>query len=234
MRRLLLLVAAAAACAGAAAPQALAARECDGLDVCVPVAGPWVVVPTPAATPRPVVRYQLTCPRGHVVAGVDVELSHRAVDVTWAALPGSPVNPGISTERSALFSAVHTGSGTPPATFRPHIGCIPAAGGGGRIPTSLDAVFPPAPPPVRRVRTARVRPGTTTMTQRCGAGERVVGAWHAVGFGTARPPGAGLLRSVRATRTLRAGTLTVTARASASLRNRQAFVQAGVVCGAAL
>jgi hypothetical protein len=230
VRRLLLLAVLATACV--AAPEALAARECDGLDVCVPVAGPWVVVPTPATTPRPSVRFQLTCPRGHVVAGVDAELSHRTVDVTWAALPGSPVNPGISTERSALFTAVHTGVGTPPATFRPHIGCIPAAGGGGRIPTSLDAVFPPAPPPVRRVRTARVRPGTATVTQRCGAGERIVGAWHAVGFGTARPPGAALLRTVRATRTLRAGTLRVTIRATAALGARQAFVQAGVVCGA--
>ena len=43
-RRLLALLAVAAAVAGAAARPADAGRECDGLIVCIPVAGPWVQV----------------------------------------------------------------------------------------------------------------------------------------------------------------------------------------------
>ena len=231
MRRLLALV---AVVAGVAAVPAHAARECVGLDVCVPVAGPWVVVPSAPQSPRPGVRYQLTCPRNHVVAGVDAELSHRAIDVTWAGLPGSPIGPGVSTQRSAIFTGVFTGARAPAATFRPRIGCIPAAGGGGRIPTSVAApaaVFPPSAPPTRRVRTARLRSGTTlTLAQRCAAGERLVEAWHAVGFAGAQPPTAALVAAVRATRTVRGGRLVVTARAR-DLGARQVFVQAGVTCG---
>ena len=233
MRRLLLAALATAACAGVGAPGAAAARECDALPVCVPVAGPWVVVPTTVAVPRPLARYQVTCPRGHVVAGVDAELSHRSLDVTWSALPGSPVNPGISTERSTLFTAVFTGAGAPAVTFRPRIGCIPTSGGGGRIPTAV-AAFPPGPPAVRRVRTVRVRSGTTqTVTQGCAAGERLVAAWHAVGFATASPPPPALVRAVRARRAIRGDRVVVAARTGAALGARSALVQAGVVCGGA-
>jgi len=42
-----------------------AANECAGLRVCVPVAGPWVVVPASTSVPRMHVEYQLSCPRGH-------------------------------------------------------------------------------------------------------------------------------------------------------------------------
>ena len=231
MRRLLLLAAAATAF-GTAAPEAQAARECEGLQVCVPVAGPWVVVPSGTRTPRPSVRFQLTCPQGYVVAGLDAELSHRAVDVTWAALLGTPGLTGVSTQRSAVFTAVFTGRGARGVTFRPHIGCIPTAGGGGRIPTSLAQAFPPGPPAVRRVRTTRVRPArTTVLTQRCAPGERLVDAWHAVGFRGLRPPSAAVVESVRATRAVRAGRIAVTARATAALGSRIAVVQAGLTCG---
>ena len=226
------MLAALAAALGAAAPEAQAARECDGLDVCVPVAGPWVVVPSAARTPRPPVRWQLTCPQGHVVAGLDAELSHRALDVRWDALVGSPVGPGVSTERSALFSATFTGASARAVTFRPRIGCIPAAGGGGRIPTSFSAVYPPSAPAVRRVRTTRVTAGrVVTFGQSCRPDERLLFAWHAVGFPGARPPTAAQVASVRASRRVRGRGVTVTARATAALGPRRAFVQAGVTCG---
>lgn len=230
MKRLLVL-GVALATLGVAAPAARAAGECDGLTVCVPVAGPWVVVPS-GATPRAPVRFQLTCPRGYVVAGLDAELSRRAIDVTWAARLGSPVNPGVSTERSAVFTALYTGARVRGVTFRPRIGCIPTLGGGGRIPTSAGAVFRPGPPATRRVRTFRVPAATTRRTtQRCGAGERLVDAWHAVAFAGAAPPSAATVAAVVATRRVRSGALTVTGRATFALGSRRAVVQAGVVCG---
>ena len=52
----------------AAAPGG-AANECDGLQVCVSVPGPWVVVPVSTSSNRTPVEFQLTCPRGHIVGG---------------------------------------------------------------------------------------------------------------------------------------------------------------------
>src|SRR5207245_3938454 len=105
-----------------------------GLRVCVPVAGPWVVVPIGSTVPRPRVEYELSCPKGFVVGGLDAELTDRAIDVTFEALLGSPVNPGITTSRAALFVASTSGSADRAPSFRPHIGCLPGSGGGVRIP----------------------------------------------------------------------------------------------------
>ena len=44
IKRLLLVLLVAAAVSGVASPGAEAGRECDGLLVCIPVAGPWVQV----------------------------------------------------------------------------------------------------------------------------------------------------------------------------------------------
>jgi hypothetical protein len=234
MTKKLLVLATAAAALGVGAPEAQAANECEGLMVCVPVAGPWVVVPTTPTVPRPLARYQVTCPRGYLVGGTDAELSNPAIDVTFTARLGSPVNPGVSTERSALFTAIFTGMRARVATFRPHIGCIPAAGGGGRIPTAVGAVVPPGPPAVRRVRTVRVRAGdTASLSQCCAGGERLVDLWHAVGFFTRQPPSAALVSSVRATRRLRSGRVSASAAATIALGRRHAVVQVGAVCGGA-
>src|SRR5205823_5863747 len=148
-------VAAAAALALLAAP-AGATNECRGLQVCVPVAGPWVVVPTGNKVPRPHVEYELSCPKGFVVGGLDAELTDRSIDVTFQALLGSPVNPGITTSRAALFGATASAA-SPAPSFRPHIGCLPGTGGGRRIPT-VAHVVPPGHPTTRRVSTVRIHP----------------------------------------------------------------------------
>jgi hypothetical protein len=96
-----------------AASSAGAADECEGLMVCVPVAGPWVVVPTAGAVPRAEVQYQVTCPRGHVAGGLDARLSRRAIDVSFLGTLGSPVNPGISTSRAVVFVATYVGAAPP-------------------------------------------------------------------------------------------------------------------------
>ena len=100
------LIMAAAAALVLALP-AGAANECAGLQVCVPVAGPWVVVPAPTAVPRTRVEWQVTCPRNHVAGGLDARLSVRAIDVAFLGSLGSPVNPGISTSRSVVFVATY-------------------------------------------------------------------------------------------------------------------------------
>ena len=219
------VVAATLAVAGSAG----GANECDGLMVCVPVAGPWVVVPTSGGVPRPRVEYQLTCPRGHVVGGLDARLSQRAIDVSFEGMLGSPVNPGITTSRSAVFVAAYVGASARAPSFRPFIGCMPGAGGGVRIPTSVTA-FRPGRPTVRRVQTVRVRPGELTVAQRCGARERLVGASHAFGFFTRTPPSASLVQGVAATQTVRGRQVVVRVRGDAELAGVRAVVQVHAVC----
>lgn len=208
------------------------ANECDGLMVCVPVAGPWVVVPVSSSSARPRVEYQLNCPRGHVVGGLDARLSERAIDVTFFGKLGSPVNPGITTSRSAVFVGSYVGGSPRAPSFRPFVGCIPASGGGTRIPTSVSA-FPPGLPAARRVRTVRVRPGTTTITQSCSARERLVGAGHAVAFSTRNPPGPDLVRSVETAQTTGGGRVVVRVQGDAELSGVRALVQVQAVCARA-
>jgi hypothetical protein len=230
----------AAACATvlaliAAGPTAVpgasaATRECNGLQICVPIAGPWVVVPTGGA-PRAHVEYQLDCPRGYIVGGLDAELSTAAVDVSFAGTLGSPVNPGITTSKAAVFSATYVGLDTAaPASFRPHVGCIPAAGGGGRVPTAAAAGFPPGHPATRRVRTVRVQPGSWRVTRACASGEHLIGASHAVGFYTQLPPGAGLVGAVRTRQVVKGSRATVSVQAGKRVSGVRAVIQVGVVC----
>lgn len=208
------------------------ANECDGLMVCVPVAGPWVVVPTGSGVPRPQVAYQLTCPRGYIVGGLDARLSQRAIDVSFLGMLGSPVNPGISTSRSVVFVASYVGGSAGAPSFKPFVGCMPATGAGSRVPTAASA-FPPGRPTVRRVRTVRVRPGTRTVAQGCTARERLVGASHAFAFFTPTPPSVSLISSVTGRRAVRGGRVVVTVRGDAELEGVRAVVQVHAVCSRA-
>jgi hypothetical protein len=211
---------------------ATGANECDGLKVCVPIAGPWVVVPVSSSDSRPHVEYQLTCPRGYIVGGLDARLSERAIEVAFRGALGSPVNPGITTSRSAVFAASYVGGSPLAPTFRPFIGCMPAQGGGSRVPTATGAVRP-GTPTTRRVTTVRVRPGSQTVSVRCLAGERLVGAAHAVGFSTRNPPGRDLVRRVRAQRSVQSGRVVVRVRGDAELASVRAVVQVQAICARA-
>lgn len=226
--RVVLALAVVAAALAVASP-AGGANECDGLMVCVPVSGPWVVVPTSTGVPRPHVEYQLTCPRGHVVGGLDARLSDRSIDVGFLGTLGSPVNPGISTSRAAVFVATYVGASARAPSFKPFVGCMPSAGGGTRVPTSASA-FPPGRPTTRRVKTVRVRPGEATVTQRCTAGERLVGSSHALGFATRTPPSASLVDGVSADRSIRGSEVVVKVRGDAEIAGVRAVVQVHAVC----
>ena len=207
-----------------------ATHECDGLQICVPIAGPWVVVST-RGTPRERIDYQLDCPRGYIVGGLDAELSTRAIDLSFAGTLGSPVNPGITTSRAAVFSATYVGLDTRAvASIRPHVGCIPASGGGGRVPTAASAIFPPGHPTTRRVRTVRLLPGASTVTQACASGERLIEATRAIGFYTQQPPGADLAAAVRTRQAVRGSRVSVSVRAGQAVAGVRAVIQVGVVC----
>ena len=225
----LALLTGALALVGASAATA-ATHECDGLQICVPIAGPWVVVPT-TGTPRQGVEYQLDCPPGYVVGGLDAELSTREIDITFSGALGSPVNPGITTQRSAVFTAMYTGPAGPvAASARPHIGCIPASGGGGRLPTASSPVFRPGHPTTRRVRTMVLHSGTARMTQTCASGERFLRGSHAVGFFTQRPPAAGLIAAVRTSEAISGTRVSVVAHVGSAVAGVRAVLQISAVC----
>ena len=226
--RALWAVVVVAAALAVAAP-AGGANECDGLMVCVPVAGPWVVVPTSTGPQRERVEFQLTCPRGYIVGGTDARLSSRAIDVGFIGTTGSPVNPGITTSRSAVFLGMFVGRSAGAASFKPFIGCMPQAGGGSRVPTSVSQVRP-GRPVTRRVKTVRVRPGSATITQSCSAGERLVGAAHAFGFYTRTPPSASLVAGVSGAQTVSGGRVAVRVSGDAELAGVRAVVQVSALC----
>jgi hypothetical protein len=234
VKRLLVLAASLAALAASASP-AGATNECRGLQVCVKVRGPWVVVPSELGTARAGGQFQLSCPRGFIAGGLDAELSDRAIDLTFSALLGSPVGPGTTTSRSVLFRGVYTGASARTPTYRPHLGCVPTAGGGGgpvpyRKVQSLQS-FPPGQPTIRRVRTVTLRPGTVRAIAACAAGERLLSGWHAVGFYTASAPSAALVRNVSSSQAVSGNRVNVRVRTGAAVRGVRAVVQVGAVCG---
>lgn len=225
MRRLILLTAVAAA-ALAVAGTAGATRECNGFPRCVHVAGPWVL-----ATGRAETQWQLACPKGFVVGGLDAELTNRALDVVFRATLGSPVNPGISTSKAAVFLGRLVAGRDPAASFRPHIGCIPGSGGGQRVPTAHHTVYPPGRPTVLRASTLRVRAGATLrVTRTCRAGERLVMSSDAVGFRTKQPPSRGIAQAVQVRRQTHGRHVTVAIRGGAGVDGARAVVQLDLLC----
>ena len=227
-----LWVSAVAVAAIAVASPAGAANECDGLQICVSVPGPWVAVPSATRSSRQRVEYQLDCPKGYVVGGLDARLSVRPIEVSFVGKLGSPVNPGISTTRSAVFVGTYVGRSDRAPTFKPFIGCMPLAGGGSRVPTSVGSAqaFQPGQPVTRRVSTIRVRPGSTTVVQRCSSGERVVGGSYAFGFATRTPPSPSLVSSVSGSQSLAARSVSVRVRGDAELAGARVFVQVHALC----
>jgi hypothetical protein len=208
MRRAALLVAVLGA--ALATPQsALATDECNGLDVCISVPGPWVAVPGSASGRLRTVEYRLSCPRGSIVGGLDAVLGDRTLAVRFLGNLGSPVNPGITTERAVVFVATHARRAA--TVFRPVLGCIPTSGGGGRSTTATGAV---APRPVERlVRSVQVRVGErAALVVPCRAGERLVASSHAVTFRSRREPAARALAAVAVTRAERGNRVEVRAR----------------------
>jgi hypothetical protein len=223
VRRLALFgacVALTAALGAASAQAAATADECRGLLVCLPVPGPWVVIPPGGAPAR--TAFELRCPlRGYIVAGTDVRLSDREIDVAFRGETGSPVAPGVTTSRAVLFTGTYVGTRRRAVTFRPFLGCVPTSGGGGRDQTSVapPSGLRPTRPLERRVVTRRLQSGTRIqVVARCRRGERLIEGAHAVGFDTGNvAPGQTLLGAVDVVRRIRGAAVVATATADASL-----------------
>ncbi len=198
MRRRLLVLLALGAAAFAPAPAA-AGTECDGLVVCIPVQGPWVQVPG-GGTPT---YYRLACPgRGQIIGGIDADRAG-PLELSFLGNLGGPVSPGITTGQAAVFVARTSRS---LASFRPLLGCIPAAGGGGRSQTRyrptrrLAAAAPVVEATIRRVKDVRLRDRQTErVAHACLRGERLLAFSHAIAFRSRRPVALSALGSVRAT-----------------------------------
>ena len=205
------------------------ANECEGFMVCVPIAGPWVVLPDATGSQRERVEYQITCPEGHVAGGLDARLSVRAIDLGFLGTLGSPVNPGISTSRSVVFLGTYVGRTDSAPTFKPFVGCIPLAGGGSRIPTAVSQLRP-GRPVTRRVKTVRVRPGSTTVVQRCTRGEHLVGGSYAFAFATRNPPSSSLVDSLSGSRRITRASVSVRVTGDAELSGVRALVQVHALC----
>ncbi len=180
---------------------ASAADECDGLRVCLPVAGPWVVVPTGAG-----VEYELTCPLpGYVIAGTDARAATKDVDVSVRGEIGSPVSPGVTTRRTIVFHAQRTRPGGAATSFQPFIGCIPTSGGGGRALTGLAAAaagIKPSKALFSVVRDTPLRRSARTVRVSCPKGSQRVGASHAIAFRQPLPPTAAQREAVRVRRSI--------------------------------
>jgi hypothetical protein len=225
--RFVAVVLVALAAAGVAAASAGATNECKGLQVCVPVTGPWVLT-TAAAE----VQYQLACPRKFIVGGLDAELSVRGIDVSFRGALGSPVNPGVTTTTAAVFMGRLLRTGVAAASFRPHVGCIPASGGGQRLPTAYRA-FPPSQPTLPEMTEIPVVAGTHRYVRSCKARERLVDATHAIAFYTDAPPSRALASAVAATQTVRGGRLHLAVHAGLAAAEVKAVVQVDLNCVAA-
>jgi hypothetical protein len=226
------LVAVAALAIGAAPGQA--AGECDGLMVCIPVAGPWVKIPAPTGI-LSVATWQLTCPQG-VVGGTDAQASEPAVGVDFPGRLGSPVNPGITTTGTLLFRASYAGRLRHATSFRPFIGCIPKPGGGTRTRTGYERV---ATPPVKpgnplalRVKVLLVRPGALARASLvCLPGERLISSTHSVGIYTTAPPTPAQLAAVHVVRATRDGRVLVSATRQGLPDSVRVEVQIQATCG---
>ena len=179
-----------------------------GLLVCVPVAGPWVVVPGRRALPRPQVEYQLSCPRGYIVGGLDAELSDRADRHRVPRHARRPVGPGDhDVAHASSSSRRYVGDARAraelPAAHRLHARRAAAAGA---MPTARAQRRPArrADRPPRHAR-SRVAAGHASSSLAAAArGERLVARLARVGFYTATPPDAGARRAPSRARTRRA------------------------------
>jgi hypothetical protein len=189
-RVLALAVLAAALVTVPGAPAQAPPRVCEGLTICSPVAGPWVVVPgpaPPARTGRAV--WLLGCPNGFV-GGLDARVANPWVQVRFPGLMGSPVNPGITTRRDTVFLATSVGPAGRPSSFIPFVGCIPAEGGP-RTPTGVGSARPEQlglGPIVRIVRPVEVTRPRVRAGLACRDGQRLVDWSASLGIYTALHP----------------------------------------------
>lgn len=216
---------AALAAAAALAPAGSATNECHGIQTCIRVKGPWVIVPA-----RGKAEYLLSCPNGRsVVGGLDAQATSRDVRVSFDGRLGAPVQPGQTTTRYAFFRAVSVSNRA--QAFQPLLGCIPTQGGGGRSTVSARVV-PVGQPLEFRSRIVVVGPGDVKFGRvSCLHAEKLVDAWHAIAFRTKQPPDLARVGLVRAHHEIVGKRAVVTASSTDDLSpDAHAIVQVGAEC----
>ena len=225
--------------AAVADPAARAADppECTGLQTCVPVKGPWVLLPAPAtgAGKAAELEWELACPtQRYVIGGSAARATAPTVDVVMEGKPGSPVGAGTTTGNSMVFRGAYGGADPVPAAFRPAIGCVPTSGGGGgRSRVRYEVDYPPATQLVRHREEQQLRAGQTMqVVASCAGGGRLLHASAAIGFATGdTPPTATAMRAVALQQRIQGASIVVTARATqALLPTVKALLQVRTVC----
>ncbi|HZP73841.1 MAG TPA: hypothetical protein VFA97_10750 [Gaiellaceae bacterium] len=225
MRLFVAALVAGLALAAATAPVGGATNECNNIQQCIHVPGPWVVVPAHGTA-----QYLLSCPKGgSVVGGLDAQVTSRDVHVSFDGRLGAPVSPGQTTTRYALFRAVSTSAKV--QVFQPLLGCIPTQGGGGRSTVSAR-VSAPGLPLEYRSRIVVIGPGDVKFARvACLPSEQLVGAWHAVAFRTKKPPDLAGAKLVSARHSVVGRRVVVTASSTDALSpDAHAIVQGGAEC----
>ena len=233
VRRLLVLAALAAVVGVTGASAQAPPRVCEGLTICSPVAGPWVVVPAPVPPARVgTAVWLLGCPDGFV-GGLDARVANPWVQVRFPGLMGSPVNPGITTRRDTVFLATSVGLPGHTSSFIPFIGCIPAEGGP-RTPTGVGRVARPEQlgtgPIIRIVRPVEVRRRRVRAGLACQKGQRLVDWTASMGIYTALHPTPRQLAKVHLTTELIKEHVWITATRSDLARTIPVQVQIHVLC----
>jgi hypothetical protein len=221
----LLALVAALAVAAAFAPAGSATNECHGIQSCIRVPGPWVIVPAHGTAD-----YLLTCPNGRsVVGGLDAQATTRDVRVSFDGRLGAPVQPGQTTTRYAFFHAVNVSAKE--QAFQPLLGCIPTQGGGGRSTVSARVV-PVGQALEYRSRIVLVGPGDVKFGRvACQKTEKLVGGWHAIAFRTKQPPNLANVGLVSARHAVVGKKVVVTASSTDALSpDAHAIVQVGAEC----
>ena len=173
-----------------------ATTECRNLAYCYGVRGPWVIVP-----PTGEATFLLACPEqakalgAYLLGGTDALTSSDHVHVWYDGQLGAPIGAQTTKSSSAglLFHAVTDNAQA--GSFQPILGCISLAQAS-RLSTVSEtrpvAPLPGSPaasPPKLRATLVVLEPGwDRPINMSCQSGEKLVGNWSAVAFGTQGPP----------------------------------------------
>jgi hypothetical protein len=223
--RLLALAAFVATASIVTVPErAAAAKECNGVQRCIPVEGPWVAVPADGE-----VEYELMCPKGQgVVAGTDGLASSIDVHVSFDGILGAPIAYGRTTNSAMLFRGV---SGRHrPGSFKPFIGCIPTPSS---VRNTVAAPRSPVGPPLKlKSRLVGLSGGSEkVVTIACPAGDSLVDSWSTPAFETSKAPNPALAAAITARTTISGRMAKVAISTSEALpAGSHAELQIGVRC----
>ena len=213
----------AAVLAVAAAP-AGATNECRGLQVCVPITGPWVLASVGAE-----VQYQLPCPtplrRRRARRRAQHPRHRRQLPRRTRQSGQSRDHDDDSRRLPRAARARHDRGGELPSArrLRSRIRRRPADPDlAARVPARQAAAAGDDGDPDPR--------GHAALRRDCAAGERLVSATHAIGFYTDTPPTRALAGSVAVTQSVSAGRLHVSVHAGPAAGEVRSVVQVDLVC----